>query len=131
MHLDALLLPASLTNFLDACLEGERQGGAHVVTVEDEQVTNDNRSDDLFPIDQEEEDGQPMGCTLKQLLDAIVIWFHAQNTANPVTVGMAAAAFNVSPNLIWDGFNNRCDPFFWIEDEDKPLEQCRFEIDGY
>ncbi|MEQ3670689.1 hypothetical protein [Pseudophaeobacter sp.] len=88
-------------------------------------------SDDLFPFHQkEEEDGVRIGGCMNDLLDAIETWFHAQQSASPITVGMAAKTFNVSPQLVWDGFQWRGNPFFWVSDEDKPLEECHFEIDG-
>ena len=94
-------------------------------------MSDEKLSDFLFTVEPRTEDGFQIGATRDDLCRAVELWHHAQNTAEPITVGEAAAVFNVSPQLLFDGFAARANPFFWINDDVGPVSELTFDIDGY
>lgn len=87
-------------------------------------------SDACFPVEyHRDEDGLQYGFILKDLGEAVHVWYHAQQGGN-VRVGDAALAFNVSPALICTAVEKLDNPFFWIVREPIPHAQRRFDTDG-
>ncbi len=87
-------------------------------------------SEDLFPIQQQEEDGVPFGFTSADLGKAVEIWYHAQKSGDAPKIIDAARAFNVSPEKIIEAVGEYASPFFWIERSRLPLGHRGFACDG-
>lgn len=87
-------------------------------------------SDAKFPVEQQFDDDQPIGMTADELGQAIGVWFRAQDRAR-ITVGEAAAAFNVSADKVVEAGKAYSERYFLVEDSPVPLGQRAFDVDGW
>lgn len=93
---------------------------------------NDFTPEQLFTLEQDYEDGWPVGTTTDQLADAIGIWFYSHGTfgdGTPLTVGVAAKAFALPADFVARAIDHRNNPFFFACPADDPADRL-LDCDG-
>lgn|GEM_PF-3498651 len=78
----------------------------------------------------EDDDGTQIGISMQDLRQAVTVWSLFQQRTDQVTVGDAAIAFNVLPNVIVEAVGDQ-NPFFSVQATAAPVNEWLLIHDGY